>query len=370
MSRILIVGGYGAFGARAARRLAREPGYEIVIAGRSKVAASAFADELARTAAAKVSHAILDAVTARAEDIRALSPTVVINASGPFQAQSYGLARACIGAACHYVDLADARAFVTGIAQLDREARAAGVSVISGASSVPGLSSAVVHAFAGEFAALDAVEIGISPGNSFDPGLATTASILSQAGKPYAVLTDGRKQIAYGWQGLHRRRFAKLGPRWMSNVEVPDLDLLPAQYPSLKTARFYAGVEVGLFHLGLWSLSWLVRAGLVRDLSPLAAPLLKAKRTLRFLGSDAGGMFVILRGRDSSDERRELTWTMIARSGHGPYVPAIASVILAKRLIAGTGPAPGARPCFALFAPAEFAAEIADLDISSTTQWR
>ena len=141
MSRILIVGGYGAFGARAARRLAREPGYEIVIAGRSKVAASAFADELARTAAAKVSHAILDAVTARAEDIRALSPTVVINASGPFQAQSYGLARACIGAACHYVDLADARAFVTGIAQLDREAHAAGVSVISGASSVPGLSS-------------------------------------------------------------------------------------------------------------------------------------------------------------------------------------------------------------------------------------
>ena len=190
---------------------------------------------------------------------------MLINASGPFQAQSYGLARACIRAGCHYIDLADARAFVTGITQLDREARAAGVSVISGASSVPGLSSAVIEAYAGELATLDAVDIGISPGNSFDPGLATTASILGAVGKPYGVLSGGGQQTVYGWQGLRRHRFPQIGARWMSNVEVPDLDLLPARYPGLKTARFSAGVEVGMFHLALWGLSWLVRAGVLRD---------------------------------------------------------------------------------------------------------
>jgi Saccharopine dehydrogenase NADP binding domain len=370
VSCILVIGGYGAFGARVCELLAHTPDLEVMVAGRRGDAAAGYAAQLARTAKAAVSHAVLDAQTASARDIRTLAATVLINASGPFQAQTYGLARACIGAGCHYIDLADARAFVSGIAQLDGEARAAGVSVISGASSVPGLSSAVVDAYAGELAALDAVDIGISPGNSFDPGEATTASILGEVGKPYTALAGGRRQTVHGWQGLRRHRFPQIGARWMSNVEVPDLDLLPAHYPALQTARFNAGLEVGLFHLGLWGLAWLVRAGLVRDAGRLAAPLLAAKRRLRILGSDAGGMFVTLYGRDARGQPRTIEWTLIARSGDGPYVPAIASVILAKRLAAGTGPAPGARPCFALFSPADFAAEVADLEIDCTIERR
>jgi hypothetical protein len=367
MTRILIVGGYGAFGARAAERLAREPSLEIVIAGRSAAKAAARARQLAPGATARITHAALDAKVATADAIQAHGVRIVINASGPFQAQDYSLARACIGAGCHYVDLADARAFVTGITALDAAAKAAGVAVISGASSVPGLSSAVVQEYARTFQRLDTVEIGISPGNSFDPGPATAASILAQAGKPHAELRDGRRETVYGWQDLHRHRFAGLGARWMGSVDVPDLVLVPERYPGLRNVRFSAGVEVGLFHIGLWSLSWLVRAGLVRNLGSMSAPLLRAKRRLGFLGSDRGGMFVILRGTAPDGARKELAWSLVARSGHGPYVPAIASVILAKRLAAGAGPAAGAQPCFGLFTPADFAAEIAGLDIVCTT---
>ena len=46
MGRVLIVGGYGAFGARAAERLAREPGFDIVIAGRSADKARIHAEAL------------------------------------------------------------------------------------------------------------------------------------------------------------------------------------------------------------------------------------------------------------------------------------------------------------------------------------
>ncbi len=370
MGRILVIGGYGAFGARVCERLAREPDIEVIVAGRCEAAAASYAAQLARTAKAKISHSVLDAATADAEDIRALGATVLVNASGPFQAQSYGLAHACIDARCHYIDLADARAFVSGIAQLDGDARSAGVSIISGAGSVPGLSSAVIEAYAREFATLDTIDMGISPGNSFDPGVATTTSILGEVGKPYATLAGGRRQTVYGWQGLRRHRFPEIGARWMSNVEVPDLDLLPARYLSLQTARFNAGVEVGLFHLALWGLSWLVRAGLVRDAGRLAAPLLAAKRRLGFLGSDVGGMFVTLRGRDARNEPLTIEWTLIARSGDGPYIPAIASVILAKRLAARSGPQPGARPCFGLFTLADFEAEVSDLDIGCTSEWR
>jgi hypothetical protein len=370
LSRILIVGGYGAFGARVAERLAREGGTEIIVAGRNAEKAAECARKLSSRGSARITHARLDAITADSDQIAALKPSVTINASGPFQDQGYGLARVCIGAGSHYVDLADARAFVTGISKLDEAARAAGVCVISGASSVPGLSSAVVQDYAGDFLRIETVEIGISPGNRFDPGVATGASVLSQAGRPHAYHKAGCAATAYGWQGLHRHRFPKIGTRWMSDVDVPDLELMPQHFPSLQSVRFRAGVEVGAFHLGLWSLSWLVRAGLIRDLGRLASPLLRAKRTLSFLGSDRGGMYVTLSGRDANGSARELHWHLIAGSGHGPYVPGIASVILAKRLVAGRAPEPGARPCFALFTVADFEAEVVDLDITCSAEWR
>ena len=110
----------------------------------------------------------------------------------------------------------------------------------------------------------------------------------------------------------------------------------------------------------------LVRTGLVGDLAPLARPMLALKRRMSALGSDTGGMFVRVAGRDAQGAPRAATWTLIARSGDGPYVPALASVILAKRLVAGEGPAPGATACFGLFPLADFEAEVADLDITCT----
>jgi len=367
MSRIVIVGGYGAFGTRAAERLARESGLSIVIAGRSLAKARAQAATLvAQGARASLEPGLLDATRATAEQIRQFAPAVLINASGPFQQQDYSLARTCIAAGCHYIDLADARAFVVNVASLDKEARAANVCVISGASSVPGLSSAAVRQLADGLAEVDEVHVGISPGNSFDPGVATVASIIGAAGKPFKVWVDGRWTTAYGWQRLHRHPFSEIGSRWMGDVDVPDLDLLPLAYPQLRTARFTAGLEVGLFHLGVWGFSWLARAGLLRDPGVLAGPLLAVKRRLSMLGTDTGGMFVRVVGRNAVGARCEGSWQLVARQGHGPYVPAIASVILAKRLVTGAGPRPGAMPCFDLFTPAEFEAEVSDLDISCT----
>ena len=50
--------------------------------------------------------------------------------------------------------------------------------------------------------------------------------------------------------------------------------------------RVFAALEVGAFHLGLWGLSWLVRGGLLRKPERLAGPLLAAEARARFLGSD------------------------------------------------------------------------------------
>jgi hypothetical protein len=363
MTRIIVIGGYGVFGSRLAERLAREHDLEVVIAGRSEDKAAAAAAALAARSTARITWAVLDAETIDAADLARLAPNVVVNASGPFQSKDYRLARACIAARTHYVDLADARRFVTGITALDGAAKAAGVAVISGASSVPGLSSAVIRDLAAAFARIRAIDIAISPGNSFDPGVATTASILSWVGRPFTARMAGATRTIHGWQGLARAPFPGLGRRWLGYADVPDLELLPARYPDAETVSFRAGVEVGAFHLGLYALSWLVRAGLVGDAARLARPLLAGKRRLSFLGSDRGGMLVAVEGtgRDGQPLRRQ--WHLVAGSGHGPYVPTLAATILAKRLARGTTNLVGAMPCLDLLTPADVATEAADLDI-------
>jgi hypothetical protein len=129
--------------------------------------------------------------------------------------------------------------------------------------------------------------------------------------------------------------------------------------------RVFAALEVGAFHLGLWGLSWLVRGGLLRKPERLAVPLLRLKHALRFLGSDVGGMAVTLEGTGRDGRPKRIDWRLIARRGHGPYIPAMPSVILAKRLLAGTVAQRGAMPCLGLFTLADFVAEVADLDITA-----
>jgi len=81
-------------------------------------------------------------------------------------------------------------------------------------------------------------------------------------------------------------------------------------------------------------------------------------------------MFVRMLGTDKKDQHQELSWHLIAPSGHGPYVPGIAAVILARHFIAGQAPASGAQPCFGLITLSQFEEEVADLDISCTHVWR
>ena len=365
MQRVLVLGGYGAFGGRVAERLARMPQIELTIAGRSRDKADAFAARLGLQASARVIPAALDGGKIGIDDLLQRKPDVLINATGPYQEQDYGLARACIAASVHYLDLADARTFVTGIATLNAEARAAGVLVVSGASTVPGLSSAVVDAYAPEFTSLETVSTIISPGNSFDPGIATTRSILDSLGRPIAHGPDGKP--IRGWQGLRRRVLPGLGARWIGHCDAPDRDLFPLCYAGLKTADVYAALEVGAFHLVLWALSGLARAGMIRHPEKLAGPLVAMKRRFGFLGSDRGGMLVTLQGTGFDGRPKRIDWHLVARNGHGPYIPATASVVLAKRLLDGTLRERGAMPCVGLFMLDQFLTEVGDLDIAAGT---
>lgn len=368
--RVLVLGGYGHFGGRIARTLAADGRFELLVAGRDMARARAFV--AASGAVGQLMRPLeLDAAAPDlAARLAATAPALVIHTAGPFQERDYAVARAALAAGAHYVDLADARTYVTGFAQLHALAQRAGRLAVTGASSVPGLSAAVVAAHLHRFARLEAVESGISPGNRTPRGLATTQAILGYVGQPFPVLRDGVRGDVHGWQSLRREHYPGVGTRWLARCEVPDLDLLPARWPGLQHCDFRAGLELRRMHFGLWLASWPVRARLLRSLRPAAAVLLRISERWLDAGSDIGVMHVDLRGTGTDGRPLSLRWTLVARDGDGPQVPCTAAIVLARKLADDRLPGSGAMPCLGLFTLEEYLAGLDGFAVETTLETR
>ncbi|MFO1469074.1 MAG: saccharopine dehydrogenase NADP-binding domain-containing protein [Steroidobacteraceae bacterium] len=361
MHTVLVIGGYGFFGRRICESLATHPGIRLLIGGRDRAKAVALAHELQFDEAQAVQ---IDAGgDSLAATLQRLTVNTVVHTAGPFQGQDFRVARSAIQTGCHYIDLADGRGFVTGITALDTEARARGVTVVSGASSVPALSGAVVDQFRGEFADLQTIRIGISSG-ARSPGIATVRGVFSYAGKPIRYREEGGWRTGYGWRGLERRRFAApLGARWMSLCEVPDLDLLPARFPTARSVTFKAGFASDAGHLLVWALAGLVKAGLLPSLVPFAGPLNRISRWIEPLISHRGGMFVEMTGIGIEGGPHRRLWQLLAEHNHGPYIPCGAAIVLAKKLADGQALPAGAMPCLGLVTVAEYLEALQGLSV-------
>ena len=195
--KTLILGGYGNFGARIARALPRDAQVEVLIGGRDAGQATALAAQLAPTARGIAIDARHDGF---AQTLRSLGVQLLVHTAGPFQRQDYAVAQAAAGAGAHYIDLADGRRFVCDFkAHNDTTFRQADRCAISGASTVPALSSAVVDHLAAGWQRIDRIETCIAPAQSAPRGVATTAAVLSYCGEPIAVWREGRWQHRFGW---------------------------------------------------------------------------------------------------------------------------------------------------------------------------
>jgi saccharopine dehydrogenase-like NADP-dependent oxidoreductase len=344
--KVLLIGATGVFGARIAARLAHDARFTLTLAGRTHAALErlrgTLGDPNVHIAAIDVESADFPAA------LRALNPQLVIHAAGPFQMQNYRVAEACVACGSHYIDLADARNFVTGITALDDAARAAGVLVVSGASTVPALSSAVVDHLRQRFAKITSIEHAISPGNRTPRGDATVAAILGYCGKPVRVWRNGEWQNEHGWMSTRQLPFL-CGPRWAGICDVPDLQLFPQHYADVESVIFRAGLELRRLHFGTWLLAWMVRLRLLRRLETHARALRRVSEWFLNAGSDEGGMIVDVKGIDASQRSLHLRWRLNAANGDGPQIPAMPAAVLARKLADGSLQMRGAMPCMGLF---------------------
>ena len=353
--KIVVLGGYGVFGARLVELLTRD-GHAVIVAGRSAEKAQALATRFG------AAHLVVD----RAGDLAplwALAPDAVVDAAGPFHAYGddpYHLARACIVQSVHYLDLADDSAFCAGISALDDAARAAGVLALSGVSSVPAISSAAVAALAEGADEIDTISSAILPGNRAPRGRAVVESILNQCGRPFDLPLGGAEVPVRSWsrpavfdlgQGLRRKG-------WM--IAVPDHRLFADAF-NARTVLFRAGLELAVMNYALAGLSWL-RGRLGFGIPGwFVSAMLWLATMLKPFGTDRGGMWVGVTLRRGEVWQRHI-WRMLAAEGEGPFIPAVA----ARALLREPGAiAPGARPAVAVVSLQAVEAAMADLAVTT-----
>ncbi len=328
--KTVVLGGYGNFGARICRALANSPDIDLIIAGRDASRAANLVAELGGRAKSMYLDLAQDDL---AQTLRNTGAELVIHTAGPFQQQGYAVPLAVAAANAHYIDLADGRRFVCDFPQtLDATFRHSGRIAITGASTVPALSSTVVDHLSQGWQNLESIDICIAPAQTAPRGTATLAGVLNYCGAPIQVWQDGKWTTQYGWANPAHIEFARLRPRIGALCDIPDLELFPNLYKDVRSVMFRAALEIGVSQRALSTLAWLRKTGFVSRPERLAKLLNASAKGLDFLGSSLGGMVVRVQGIDAGGSRIHRAWHIAADDDFGPEIPCMAAILLTRRL--------------------------------------
>ena len=346
---VLIVGGYGTFGGRIVELLENESRLNLIVSGRSLEKARTFCNAR-RKAKAQLIPATFDRNGDLAAQLATFRPDVLVDASGPFQAygdERYRVIEACIGQRVNYLDLADGSDFVAGVRAFDEAARAADRYVLSGVSSFPVLTAAVVRQLSSGMARIDAIRGGIAPSPYAGVGENVIRAIAGYAGQPVALKRDGKTTIGHPLTEHLRYTVAPPGHLPLRNtmfslVDVPDLRALAELWPDTKSIWMGAGPVPEILHRALAACAWLVRLKLIPSLSALAPLMHWATNHLRW-GEHRGGMFVEVEGTSESGAPLKRSWHLLAEGDDGPLIPSMAVDALVRKTLDGRSPLPGAR---------------------------
>ena len=347
--KILIVGGYGTFGGRLVELLEDESRLTLVVAGRSLAKATAYCNSRTDSKAQLIpTH--FDRTQDIAAQLSPITPDIVVDASGPFQdygKDAYTLVEACIAQGIHYLDLADGSAFVAGISTFDTAAQQAGVFVLSGVSSFPVLTAAVVQQLAAPMARVTAIRGGIAPSPYAGVGTNVIRAIASYAGQELRLTCAGTTITAYPLTESLRYTIAPPGYLPLKNtlfslVDVPDLHVLSALWPEAKHIWMGAGPVPEILHRALIAFAWLVKFKIIKTLLPLAGLMEFVITRIRW-GEHRGGMFVEVTGGDNTGAAVQRSWHLLAEGHDGPLIPSMAIEAIVRKILNGTQITPGAR---------------------------
>jgi hypothetical protein len=302
--RVVVLGGVGQFGRTAAEEL-RKLGVPAVTASR-KAPADLRVD---------ANDADLIRATLRKDD-------VVIDAAGPFFTRSLALMEAAIEMKFDVVDLNDDLGYAEHVVGLEPQIMAAGIRVLSSASSVSAVSAAVIRHSGIELPRR--VTSFLAPASRHTANVGTAASLWRSIGRPVRVLHEGKLETRIGWS--ESRSFVMPGPVGKIKghlFESADVLYLPRIWPMLREVSMY--VDSNTFG-----------ANSVLQLAAFSEPLREVVERkvhvgawlARKFGSSAGGIGYEIEGPDGRVSRHAIV------SAENSFLAAVAPAVLAARSIA------------------------------------
>jgi hypothetical protein len=325
MTPVLVLGGYGTFGAHVCRELARQ-GVSLTIAGRDGAKAEAFASTLASGCRGFAVDARQPAACRAAMQRHA----VVVQCAGPFNHLDAVVLEACLDVGCHYADITDDRTYAALVRSYGERFHRRGLAAVFGCSSLPGISGALaLTAREGAVEPVERARVTLFIGNNNPKGQAAVRSLLAGLGRPIPAPQGTLR-------GFRDREVVPLpepfGSRGVFNFDAPEYDLFPA----LLGARSVS-VKVG-FELRLATYSFALLARLGTGYGEWTAGLLELPgRLLRRFGCSGGAVLTELFLADGSVRRAAL----LARTD-GQRMAALPCALVAHALSNGSLAATGA----------------------------
>ena len=179
---IVVLGGAGDMGSHAVRDLLTHTEAQVTVADYRLEAAQALVAELG--AGDRVQARFVDA-----NDPASLSEVLsgadaAIGCIGPFYAYATKVARGALAAGVPYVDICDDYGPIEELFALDEEAKAKGITLITGLGWTPGITNLLARKGASQFDTVEQIHIAWAGGAEDSQGLAVVMHVL------YAVTGD------------------------------------------------------------------------------------------------------------------------------------------------------------------------------------
>jgi len=323
---IAVLGGYGTFGARVSRDLAGR-GHRIVVAGRDGRRAETLARALGPEHAGVVAD-VRDLAACR-QAVRGAAVAVVC--AGPFSALGSAPARAALEESAHYVDIADDRAYIRALRDLDGEFTRARLCAAYGCSSLPAVSSALALSVVGPSDHPERARVTLYIGAANPKGEASVRAMVERLGR--TVRTADGTHPGFGDPQTVPLP-APFGPRTAYTFDGPEHDLFPALL-GVSAVDVRVGFELPLANAGF---ALLARTG--AHWGRRTATILARLATFApAIGTSGGAVLVEVEWRDG----RRASRALIADEG-GQRMAALPCAVIADAMATGPVSVVGVHP--------------------------
>lgn len=233
--KALVLGGTGGMGQGVARDLIKQEKIDKVILGDINVDPARVQEKL--KASAKVSLVRIDVNDHDGMVSAIKGADVVINCAGPFYKTAVAVARAAVEAKVNYIDICDdyEAADILFRSDIDKAAREAGITVLTGMGSDPGTNNVIVKWYANKLDRVDeialfwVVSIAELAGAAWDHSLHMTLGKIPQ-------YLDGKLEYIDGGTGEETAQFLEpLGMCTVRYVGHPQPLTIPRYLEGVKT---------------------------------------------------------------------------------------------------------------------------------------